>query len=132
MPSWWHSIGNRIWMLHPNHFEFSKIFSIALEKIVVLDFPSNIVKALAWSWRYSSNLKFSYLNSMHVCVRIKYFQFVFASSHAISTCYRRTFHKFENRIAWVCFHWFICASLFGRVYDNQLMACPLADFNLFL
>jgi hypothetical protein len=35
--------------VHPklNHIEFSKILSTALEKIVVLNFPSNIVKAPA-------------------------------------------------------------------------------------
>ncbi|PNY09192.1 stress responsive A/B barrel domain-containing protein [Trifolium pratense] len=33
--------------VHPKHTEFSKIFSPALENIVVLDFPSNIVKAPA-------------------------------------------------------------------------------------
>ncbi|KAL2328495.1 hypothetical protein Fmac_021922 [Flemingia macrophylla] len=32
---------------HPNHVEFSGIFSPAIEKIVVLDFPSNLVKAPA-------------------------------------------------------------------------------------
>ncbi|XP_061355083.1 stress-response A/B barrel domain-containing protein At5g22580-like [Gastrolobium bilobum] len=32
---------------HPNHIEFSKIFSPAVDKIVVLDFPSNLVKAPA-------------------------------------------------------------------------------------
>ncbi|XP_027347907.1 stress-response A/B barrel domain-containing protein At5g22580-like [Abrus precatorius] len=32
---------------HPKHVEFSGIFSPAIEKIVVLDFPSNIVKAPA-------------------------------------------------------------------------------------
>lgn len=33
--------------IHPSHVEFSKIFSSALEKIVVLDFPSKLVKAPA-------------------------------------------------------------------------------------
>ncbi|XP_020215025.1 stress-response A/B barrel domain-containing protein At5g22580 [Cajanus cajan] len=32
---------------HPNHVEFSGIFSPAIEKIVVLDFPSKLVKAPA-------------------------------------------------------------------------------------
>lgn len=32
---------------HPNHVEFSKIFSPAVDNIVVLDFPSNLVKAPA-------------------------------------------------------------------------------------
>lgn len=32
---------------HPNHVEFSTIFTPAIEKIVVLDFPSNLVKAPA-------------------------------------------------------------------------------------
>lgn len=31
--------------VHPNHVEFSKIFSPALEKIVVMDFPAITVKA---------------------------------------------------------------------------------------
>ncbi|CAK8576442.1 unnamed protein product [Lathyrus sativus] len=33
--------------VHPNHVEFSKVFSPALEKIVVMDFPSITVKAPA-------------------------------------------------------------------------------------
>ncbi|XP_058766766.1 stress-response A/B barrel domain-containing protein At5g22580-like [Vicia villosa] len=33
--------------VHPNHVEFSKIFSPALEKIVVMDFPAITVKAPA-------------------------------------------------------------------------------------
>ncbi|KAJ1440644.1 Stress responsive alpha-beta barrel [Sesbania bispinosa] len=33
--------------VHPNHVKFSTIFSPAVEKIVVLDFPSNLVKAQA-------------------------------------------------------------------------------------
>lgn len=32
---------------HPNHVEFSATFSAAIEKIVLLDFPSNVVKAPA-------------------------------------------------------------------------------------
>ncbi|RDY11722.1 Stress-response A/B barrel domain-containing protein [Mucuna pruriens] len=32
---------------HPNHAEFSGVFSPAIEKIVVLDFPTNLVKAPA-------------------------------------------------------------------------------------
>ncbi|KAJ1401776.1 Stress responsive alpha-beta barrel [Sesbania bispinosa] len=32
---------------HPNHVEFSATFSAAIEKIVVLDFPSTLVKAPA-------------------------------------------------------------------------------------
>ncbi|KAK7341963.1 hypothetical protein VNO80_24904 [Phaseolus coccineus] len=32
---------------HPNHIEFSGVFSPSIEKIVVLDFPSKLVKAPA-------------------------------------------------------------------------------------
>lgn len=32
---------------HPNHVEFSTTFSTAIEKIVVLDFPATVGKALA-------------------------------------------------------------------------------------
>jgi len=32
---------------HPNHVEFSTTFSAAIENIVLLDFPSNVVKAPA-------------------------------------------------------------------------------------
>ncbi|XP_061345414.1 stress-response A/B barrel domain-containing protein At5g22580 [Gastrolobium bilobum] len=32
---------------HPNHIEFSATFSAAIEKIVLLDFPSTLVKAPA-------------------------------------------------------------------------------------
>ena len=39
---------------HPNHLEFTGVFSPAIEKIVVLDFPSNLVKAPACSSTYSS------------------------------------------------------------------------------
>ncbi|RZB57288.1 Stress-response A/B barrel domain-containing protein [Glycine soja] len=39
---------------HPNDLEFTGVFSPAIEKIVVLDFPSNLVKAPACSSTYSS------------------------------------------------------------------------------
>ncbi|KAH1193100.1 putative mediator of RNA polymerase II transcription subunit 37c [Glycine max] len=34
-----------VFRTHPNHLEFTRVFSPAIEKIVVLDFPSNLVKA---------------------------------------------------------------------------------------
>ncbi|GLT51310.1 hypothetical protein SLA2020_247290 [Shorea laevis] len=40
---------------HPNHVEFSATFSVAIEKIILLDFPAVLVKAPKSSTTFSNN-----------------------------------------------------------------------------